>query len=295
MTPVRVTELLRAQFPELPFQDVTCLGEGYDCVAFDVDDAWVVRLPKRTEVERQLLLEAAVLPHLSSSAPLPIPNVTLRGTPCDLFTRHFVGYPKLAGEPAINVQLDRSLTRRWARELGSFLSWLHAYPIDQAESLGVQRLDTVTILTEAIRDARTELQQLKGVVPRSDLRRWQEFLVEAEAMRPKAPQVLVHGDFAAEHVLHKPDSLELTGVIDWSQMALCDPAVDIAGLYHWGGERVVEAVLQHYTGVVDGTTLLTARILAACRGVADIKFGIDTGRSAYIRAGLRALNQCRVS
>jgi hypothetical protein len=38
--------------------------------------------------------------------------------------------------------------------------------------------------------------------------------------------------------------------------------------------------------------LVWAHFLAACRGVADVAFGLDTGRQEYIDAGTRALRLC---
>jgi hypothetical protein len=35
-----------------------------------------------------------------------------------------------------------------------------------------------------------------------------------------------------------------------------------------------------------------ARYLAVCRGVADVAFGLDTGRQEHVDAGLRALTLC---
>ena len=40
---------------------------------------------------------------------------------------------------------------------------------------------------------------------------------------------------------------------------------------------------------VNEGVLQRARFLAACRGVADVAFGLETGRQEYIQAGIPAL------
>jgi hypothetical protein len=75
-------------------------------------------------------------------------------------------------------------------------------------------------------------------------------------------------------------------------MTISDRSVDLAGLFHWGGEPLVSAALAAYAFAVDDLTLRRARFIAACRGVTDIQFGLETGRQEYVRVGLRALLLC---
>jgi hypothetical protein len=75
-------------------------------------------------------------------------------------------------------------------------------------------------------------------------------------------------------------------------MALSDRSVDLAGLFHWGGEPLVRAPLPGYSAPVDDLTLRRARYIAACRAITDVQFGRETGRHEYVRAGIRALDYC---
>jgi hypothetical protein len=74
-----------------------------------------------------------------------------------------------------------------------------------------------------------------------------------------------------------------------SSLPFGDPALDLAGVIHWGGKRFLDAVLSTYHGSAHEATLHRARYLAACRGVGDVVFGLETGRREYIEAGVRAL------
>ena len=68
--------------------------------------------------------------------------------------------------------------------------------------------------------------------------------------------------------------------------------MDFAGLYHWGGQPLVEQVLASYDGPIDPELRARANFLAACRGAADVAFGLEMKRPEYVAAGLRALDQC---
>lgn len=63
-------------------------------------------------------------------------------------------------------------------------------------------------------------------------------------------------------------------------------------MFHWGGEALTDAVLSTYEGSIDDLLVSRARFMAACRGVADVRFGLETDRHEYIVAGLRALHLC---
>jgi hypothetical protein len=103
--------------------------------------------------------------------------------------------------------------------------------------------------------------------------------------------VLVHNDLAAEHVLGDPESGMPTGVIDWAtwRSAL---RLSISPGCSTGADRFAKAVLSHYDGHVDEHVLDRARFMAACRGVGDVRFGLDMNRREYITAGIRALELC---
>jgi aminoglycoside phosphotransferase (APT) family kinase protein len=288
--------IIEEQFPELLPARVTYLGEGCDSVAFDVSSRWVFRFPKRRDVEQQLLLEFRVLPVIAAGSPLPIPEFCFHGRPSAAFPRHFGGYPKLLGEPANHVEPAEISIAQWAPALARFLSWLHTFSVEKASELGVERSDIAAVIAESRTEALNDFDLLRAVAPDAPLDDWHAFL-QAElhmSSPPSSNWVLTHADLAAEHVLYAPATEQISGVIDWSDMAISDPSLDLAGIFHWGGESFLNAVLDAYAGPIDEGIRQRARFLAACRGVGDVKFGIETRQRRYVDAGLRALeHSCR--
>jgi aminoglycoside phosphotransferase (APT) family kinase protein len=282
-----VVALIAEQFPALRPVNAKCLGEGYDSVTFDVAPHWVFRFPKRSDVEAQVLLELRVLPLLMKSAPLPIPDYRFRGISSKRFPRHFAGYRKLPGRPAIGSD-PLVATASIARDLGRFLSWLHSFPVALVEPLGVPQIDATSLIAELRDEALVSFDALRGIAPDAPLAAWYEALDQAPEASSSAG-VLLHADLAAEHVLWIPEEERLSGVIDWSEIGIGDPAIDLAAAFHWGGPAFADGVFAHYVPVIDERTVERARYLAICRGVADIVFGIETGRTEYIAAGNRAL------
>jgi aminoglycoside phosphotransferase (APT) family kinase protein len=284
-------ELIERQFPALRPVTAVDLGEGCDSVAVDVNGRFVFRFPKRADVEQQLAIEARILPVLARTSPVAIPVFEFFGEPSADFPRRFVGYPKLPGHPALHDDVAAGPPLHLAPAIGGFLSWLHAFPLDEAEALGVPGQSLDALIGEIRTDALDDLHVVREVAPEAPIDAVRRYLHEAPPHSAAQP-VLVHNDFAAEHVLVDDDCRQVTGVIDWSDIAISDPAVDFAGLFHWGGDAFADAVLAAYSGRVDDPTLARARFMAVCRGVGDIAFGRGFGKAEYIRAGLRALIRC---
>lgn len=290
----QVASIIRLQFPDVAPSRVAHLGEGCDSTAFEVNEQWVFRFPKRADVEQQLAIESCILPVLAKQSPLPIPAFCFQGQPSAAFPYHFVGYRKLPGVPAIHLDTRTMPLEKWAPTMGRFLSWLHRFPVSDAARLGVPRQDVTALLEEVRTDALDDFELLSQVTETAPLERWHAFFVaECPPSVPTLlPPVLVHRDLAAEHVLWDLTRQEVTGVIDWSEIAVSDRSVDLAGFFHWSGPSCMDAVLSAYEGPVDESVLDRARFLAACKGVGDVAFGLEMGRPEYIHAGIRALTLC---
>jgi macrolide phosphotransferase len=100
---------------------------------------------------------------------------------------------------------------------------------------------------------------------------------------------LVHNDLWAEHILVDLRSGYVSGIIDWGDAAISDPAIDFAGLYTWYGESWLESVLESYPGTLDSEVISRARYLATCLAIHNITLGQDLGRPQWIKAGQEAL------
>lgn len=285
-----VSELIDDQFPELAPSRAAYLGEGCDSTAFTVNGAWVFRFPKNEEVAAQFEIEARILPELAARLPVPVPQFRFHGMPAPRFQSTFVGYPKLPGEPGFRL-VQNPFPPVLLEQLARALSAVHSVPLEIARHAGVPDQPLDGLVTEVRSDALGDLPRVREVLPDAPIDRWRAFIEAGIDAGGQRPVTLVHNDFAAEHVLLDPRTGAITGIIDWSDIAIGDPAIDFAGLFHWGGEPLVRGVLGAYTGSVDEDALCLARYLAACRGAMDVAFGLDRRRPEYVAAGLRALQQ----
>lgn len=284
-------ELIDRQFPALRPITAVALGEGCDSVAVEVNGRLVFRFPKRADVEEQLAIESRILPLLARTSPVAIPVFQFFGEPSGDWPRRFVGYPKLPGHPALQDDGVAGPPLHLAPAIGQFLTWLHAFPVEEAAAQGVPQQSLDSVIDEIRADALDDLQVVSEVAPEAPVVSVLRHLLDGP-VPSTSRAVLVHNDLAAEHILVDDGCRRVTGVIDWSDIAISDPTVDFAGMFHWGGRAFAEAVLASYDGPIDEGLRTRATFMAVCRGVMDVAFGRTFGRPEYIRAGLRALQLC---
>jgi aminoglycoside phosphotransferase (APT) family kinase protein len=100
------------------------------------------------------------------------------------------------------------------------------------------------------------------------------------------PYCCVHGDFYARHVLYHGG--RLTGVIDWGDVHIGDPAVDLAIAFSFLPPAARKIFRQVY-GEIDDATWKRARFRALHYGAVLFEYGASTGDEAIRAAGAFAL------
>lgn len=272
---------LRSQFPTLGVGVVEYLHEGWDSAVYLVDGAWVFRFPKRREREPYLRSELSVLEWLKTTQlSVRIPDPAYIGQPGPIVPCGFMGYRLLAGTPGDCLNVQRVDRRQSAKSLGQVLTALHSLGSEEIAGLGLATYESpvqdVLLETMAMRETvfphlSEELKSpclpfLNGtcVVPESSTR-----------------QCLVHGDLTDEHILLDETGC-VSGVIDWGDSCLADPAIDFSGLYAWLGEDFVRDVLDHYTIPWDDVFLKQIAFRARCTSLITLGWslqGHDTSHS----------------
>jgi aminoglycoside phosphotransferase (APT) family kinase protein len=272
--------LIEAQFPALSPVHVEPLGFGMDNSAFRVNEGYVFRFPHRAFAVSFLESETRLLPFLAPRLPLPVPRPTFLGRPSEAYPWPFTGYPLLAGRTACAAALDEEQRAAAAEPLARFLAALHAIPGPEAARHGAG-LDTLDRLSpRRTPTARTALGQLaqRGLV--TDLR---PLLAILETPVPGQVRTdgVVHGDLHVRHLLVDEDN-RLCGVIDWGDVHLGDPAVDLA-LAHTFLPASAHATFRRAYGPLSDATWGLARLRAVRHTVALLAYADRVGDADLVR------------
>jgi aminoglycoside phosphotransferase (APT) family kinase protein len=250
----RAARALAEHAPGYRLAELRELGSGLDHDTFVVDDL-VVRVARSDMRSREPDLLALVARHV----PLPVPVPRFADAQLGV-----LAYPLLPGRPLLGCRPPPDA----AVHLGRFLHDLHR--IDLAEVGDRAPVDPA--------DPDAWLEDLDGP-PR--------LLEVVHGSRPPAARerVLAHADLGAEHILVLGD--RVSGVIDWADAALTDPALDFARVYRDFGPAFLDDALTAYG---DRSPELLARItfFARCAALEDLAYGLGSGREEYSRAAERS-------
>ncbi|ADB32283.1 aminoglycoside phosphotransferase [Kribbella flavida DSM 17836] len=202
---------------------MTITDNGWDSRAW-LEGNWLHREPRRAEVHPRLLAETRLLPWLAPKLPLPVPIP--EQTQYGVRHRLLVGEPLTEGSTALG------------RQLGEFLRALHG--VDPAEAVQHGAGDAETAESAKRRflaECRERVVPLLPVEARSAA---SELLDRVGGPRT----ALVHCDLGPEHLLVRDG--RITGVIDWTDAEIGDPAVDLSWLLHDAPAGIAEGVAETY-------------------------------------------------
>ena len=159
--------------------------------------------------------------------------------PLELHADHLV-LPRVPGTALLH--LPRAERRTFGPDLLAFAAVVHGLDLDVPED------DTpLEAWLEEARETWPGVRQLApGAEPPLDT-----------IPGPPAPRAFIHGDLGAEHVFAHEG--RITGVIDWSDAAIGDPALDHGRLMRDFG--------------IDGDE--RARLYAICTAIEDLAYGVE--------------------
>jgi aminoglycoside phosphotransferase (APT) family kinase protein len=274
-----VRAVLRIHLPGRPLASVTRRGEGWDNVVFAVDDELLVRFGKNPDPAARAALtrrEGRVLAIAARVVPVPVPEPLLVVPELGC-----LAYRPLPGVPLIDLRhaVDPAPV---AAVLGDLVAALYAVP--PGEVSDVVELDDdppAQWLTDAVRDHAAA----ERAVPGQHRAAVEAFLADP-APAPAACPVLAHDDLGIEHVLVDPGTHAVTGIIDWTDAALVDPAVDPGRILRDLGPDALDTALTRC-----GRPDLRDRALfyARCMALDDLAFGVGTSWDADAEKALDAL------
>jgi aminoglycoside 2''-phosphotransferase len=282
-------EAINLAFPTLIIGRIDRLGEGWDSDVWEVNQTLVFRFPKRDDVVPWLQREIALLPELAPRLPLPIPRFTYVWPGKGRWPRPFVGYAKLEGVPFPDPPELPAGWKQMAAQLGAFVSALHAFPVERAAELEVP----VHTPRAWLRAHQMLAQQIESYVyplltalERRMLDTFFQRFLDALGRARFAP-TLTHGDLNDDHVLVDAAGRSVTGVIDWGDMRVADPAIDFAGFPRPFAE-LMEAAYSGHQDPGFAERAGTYRRLEPFRGVL---LGLDSKNRALTNDSLAALRR----
>lgn len=274
---------LAARLSGDPAAPVAHLGEGWDNVVWSVGPDLVLRVRKEGSAQERALAvqhDVDLLHFAARHSTLTAPEV-VAVAPFDgaLLTTRVPGVAAADAAPDLPALADT---------LAVFLTALHSVPLaEAAEVVAPDPDDAATWL----REVGEEYAEARDAVP-PDLRPAVEAFLAAAPPAPAHRLVFCHHDVRDDHVMVDPASGLVTGLIDWGDALLGDPALDLATVLADFGPDVYARVLAGYGVPLEAGFEERVHHVARRRMVEDLAYRARTGDrpgAARAEAVLRTL------
>ncbi len=269
--------------------------EGPDEQAESFEPCWIFRFPRNSVVAGNLQKEQAVLPVVAPQVDFAVPRFEHVGT---WNGQPYAGYRRIPGQPLSSLPNFRSkLPDEAAGPIAAALSLLHDIPtslvagacsveptVDAWRQRYYELRDTVRARISPLLDSR-----VLDAVERGFERFFREELATLEDV------ALVHCDLSCEHILIGDDGSSVTGLIDFEDATIGDPAIDLVGIYVTYGMETVEKVLDCYQRALDVQRTLDEHFeqrlrfytwMASCH---ELLYGLEEGREDPVEDGIEGL------
>ncbi len=252
------------------------LSFGFSNLIYEMPDGNVYRVPRTPKAREALLRQCQFLPQLAACLPvsIPVPSKGDEGT---------MVYRKMEGEPLQPSMLHSLDANQIAQDIAAFMSALHSIPPEMAKQWGVPSENRTGKLLAAA-------DRVLLLIPNE----WQKhaFAWRKQFVEMPHPDVPIHGDLWYENILINRESGRVSGVLDFDETSIGDPAWDLATQLHCG--RVfAELVFEAYANR-DDSLWRRAEALFQLRPFEGLDWAVRYKDAAEFEDGLRKLQEVGV-
>lgn len=270
--------------PTIQVEAIAVNDSGQNNTIVTVNHEWVFRFPKFEGEIENAIKEYHVLRELKHHISLPIPYPEYSNLETKALKEAYMGYRLIPGKPLFKqafIQLDDH--EKIALQLATFMKELHSVPVSKFASLDIQTNDSRKNWMKFYNEVRECLYPLM----RDDAKEKLSLMFESFLDDPRnftfEPKV-VHADFGPTNILHQGNNI--SGILDFSEVCIDDPAIDVACLIgKFGyGEGFIQLMKPVYPEVIE--YLSRARFYAGTFALQDALFGYKHKNKEVLQFGL---------
>lgn len=227
-------EIIAGLYPNINTDRIQIFDDGWDYVVFVIDGQKAIRFPRRSDYVKKLPVEVSFLNHFGNQFPVSVPKLVLKAdekTGMPYVTYDFI--PGVQFKKNVSDAFSKGELHQIANQIGSFLHVLHSLPTEETKRLGVRQAESL----ETWRNKFEKIRQTVFPHISKDEQNWSISIFENffETVRKNPmPLTVIHSDIMPEHIIVNPETHTLSGIIDFGDIEIGDPAFDFAFLAKYG-------------------------------------------------------------
>ncbi|MFC5731920.1 phosphotransferase family protein [Cytobacillus gottheilii] len=229
------------RMPELSIKSIDKISRSWDHDVIIINQSYVFRFPKKEHGLQRLLTESMLLSKLHEN------NLSIHVPHYELFYKEkrlvCSMHKKIDGEPL--EKLEHLNSAEAAVQLGAFLTTLHNLNSEKLMQHGLKTIHTQRYWEEFYAEITSKISPFLRSSEQKEVKIiFDRFL--SNGQKHMHPIVPIHGDLTGANILYHPARKNISGIIDFTDAQISDPAFDFAGLYWEHGPQFTREVLEHY-------------------------------------------------
>lgn len=279
--------IIRTKCPDLIIDKIDYNEEGQNNDVVIINDDLIFRFPKYEKGIEALKIETGLLLILKERISLTIPVPQFYFLDTNECSNAFSAYKLIKGSPLRrNIFNNIQDKLKVANQLAIFLKELHNVPLSKINDAGISVMDGFEEWLHLYNEVREKLFPFMREEARSSVSKGFENFLQDEKNKAYE-KVLIHGDFGPSNILYNNDTQIVTGIIDFSEASIGDPAIDFASLIGpFGyGEDFLFLFKEIYPQVE--SFLGRARFYASTFALQEVLFGLKVNDEEAFRSGIK--------
>ncbi len=285
----KYSNLIEQHFPGFKISCIKKVGEGDNSKAFLVNEKYIFRFPKKESVKQQLRREIFVLPKLKSALNLQIPDFEFISPQIN-----FVGYKKIQGEVLSN-EILQSLNKKQQvsvqKTIANFLSQIHSFPLSDLQNCALETMNLYEEYVDNFENAKKMIFPKISKNKREIITGLFTSYLSNKNNFDYTP-TFVHNDFSKDHILFDTVNKEITGIIDFGDIAFGDPDYDFMYLLDEFGEDFIMEILKYYQVSNRPVSRNKIHFFTLANKIQILLTSIRDNDNQEIKNALKGLNKC---
>lgn len=278
-------EIIKEKNPGLNIEEYSFNKEGQTNDVVIINDDFVFKFPKYSEGIEKLKREACILNILKSYISLDIPKPIYNNFDSFEIGCVYTGYKMIRGV-SFKQDIFHNIQRKnfIAKQLAMFLKELHSI---SHEEICNYKLNIIEGYSEWASLFERIQKKLFPFMNKESQDLVSENFNSFFEKNFNINKTLIHGDFGPSNIIFDSNNQTISGIIDFNEVSIGDPAIDIASLIGpFGyGEDFVRSFEPIYPNIE--SLLERARFYASTFALQEALFGIEVGDKEAFDAGIK--------
>lgn len=277
---------IKEKYPDLTINKCTFIDQGQNSYIAVINDEFIFKFPRYKQVIEELKKESIFLQNISSYITLDIPLPYFSSFESEEVGSVFIGYKMIEGVP-----LERELLYKLenkhevAAQIVVFLKELHGLSVGSFNKGVVEKRNSHEYWSIMLMKIKENIfpyirEDAKEYISKT----FHKFLNDRENFYYEP--VIIHGDLGSSNIIFNTEKGKVSGIIDFGQVSVDDPAIDIASLIcpMGYGEGFIELILNTYPQAEP--LIPRARFYVSTFALQEALFGVETGDKEAFYSGI---------